>query len=501
LTPSSPPLGGSILARVAEGLDPQPDPWVQDPVGWIRTRLGEFAWSKQREILESVRDNKKTAVRSAHSTGKSHIAARAIAHWIASHPIDEVFVVSTAPSANQVRGILWRYLKQIQRKAGLPGYITESEVPEWKIDGALVAWGRKPADLTSPEEAATVFQGMHAKYILVVLDEACGIPEWLWTAVMTLATQPTNRVLAIGNPDNPSSHFEKVCRPSSDWHKIKISAFDTPAFTGEVVPEEVLDALVGPEWVAEAAKAWGEHSPTYISKVEAEFPMSSDDNLISMEWILAAAERDFSGEAIADYGKYSLDPAREGNDEAVYSYTRAGMFRIVRSQRGIQNTMKLVGWMSNDYRRHPRAKFIVDADGLGGPIFDRARELGLPISPFYNGRRAFNPRKFVNRRSEQWWAVRELFEAGLFDIDPEDEELQAQLGSIKWEMDSAGRIKVETKKEMKKRGLPSPDRGDSLMMSTAPYSEFTYLPDDPLQAALEPRTDGTITGDLLTKEF
>ena len=100
-------LPDGLLTKVADGLDPQPDPWAHDPVGWIRTELHEDTWSKQDEILQSLIHHKKTAVRSAHSTGKSHIAARAIAHWIATHPIDETFVVTTAPSTNQVKGILW----------------------------------------------------------------------------------------------------------------------------------------------------------------------------------------------------------------------------------------------------------------------------------------------------------------------------------------------------------------------------------------------------------
>lgn len=491
----------ALFTRVADGLDPQPDPFAAQPVEWIQQRLGEYVWSKQAEILESVRDNRYTAVRSAHSTGKSHIAARAIAHWIDTHPLDEVFVVSTAPSAPQVKAILWRYLKSIRRKAGLPGYITEAEVPEWKIDGRLVGWGRKPADLSSPEEAATAFQGIHAKYVLVVLDEAGGIPEWLWNAVDTLVTAPTNRVLAIGNPDDPASHFEKICRPGSGWHQIKISAFDAPAFTGEQVPEEVMDALVGPEWVRERLNAWGEDSPLYISKVLAEFPDTSEFNLIPIDWIRNAMERDFSGEAIADLGKFAMDVARQGKDEATLGWWRAGMFRLLWSGKGVNNSMRLVGRLSNFCAEHPAAKGIIDADGLGGPIFDRARELNLPVSPFYAGRKAFKPRKFVNRRSEQWWALRELFEAGLVDIDEKDEDLQSQLGSIRFEEDSAGRISVETKKSLKERGLPSPDRADTLMMITAPMEEWLDAYVDPETRQRTERKDHTLTSDLLDKEM
>lgn len=491
----------SLLLRVAEGLDPQPDPYAAKPKEWINTRLGEFVWSKQEDILNSVRDHKRTAVKSCHSAGKSHIAARAIAHWVDTHPIDEVFIISTAPSAPQVKAILWRYLKSIHRKANLDGYITEAEVPEWKIDGRLVGWGRKPADLNSPEEAATAFQGLHAKYVFVVLDEAGGIPEWLWTAVETLITSPTNRILAIGNPDDPASHFAEICKPGSGWNTIKISAYDTPAFTGEKVPQEVADALVSRGWVDEVKRSWGELSPRFISKVLAEFPDTTEDNLIPVKWIEQAMERDLSGEAVADYGKYSLDVARKGLAESVLGYWRGGQFRVKEARVGIANTMKLVGWCSREYREHPAITgIIIDADGIGGPVFDRARELRLPVSPFYAGVRAFKPKKFKNRRSEQWWAVRELFEAGLVDLDPNDEILLAQLGTIKYEEDSKGIIEVETKKDMAKRGVPSPDRADALMMVTAPMDSWLEAYSNPDQIP-DRSTNETITGDLLHKDM
>lgn len=490
----------SFIAAVAEGLDPTPDPYMSKPSEWIRHRCGEHVWSLQEAICNSVRDHRLTAVRSAHSTGKSHIAARIIAHWVDTHPPAETFVVSTAPSAPQVKAILWRYLKELQRKADLGGYITEGEVPEWKISGRLVGWGRKPQDLKTKEEAATAFQGIHAKYLLVILDEAGGIPEWLWTAVDSLVTQPTNRVLAIGNPDDSASHFEKICRPESPWNKIKISAFDTPNFTGERVPEELSDNLVSKEWVAERKWVWGEDSPLYISKVLAEFPLTTDDNLIQVDWINNAIARDFSGEAIADYGKFAMDVARGGRDEATLAYWRAGMFRIIWSMRGVNNTMRLVGKMKALCREHPAIRGVLDADGIGGPVLDRALEVGIPVSPFYAGRRAFEPKKFFNRRSEQWWKLRLLMQDGLVDIDPKDDKLQAQLGSIKWWEDSLGRINVETKQQLKDRGLPSPDRGDTLMMITAPMEEWVSAYTDPLTGLLR-QQEHTLTSDLLEKDM
>jgi len=103
----------------------------------------------------------------------------------------------------------------------------------------LVAFGRKPAD-----HDQSAFQGIHALNPLILVDEACGVPKSIFDAVDSLATNTNARVLAIGNPDDPSSHFAQICKPGSGWHVIKVSAFDTPAYTGEEVPEELLPLLV-----------------------------------------------------------------------------------------------------------------------------------------------------------------------------------------------------------------------------------------------------------------
>ena len=506
------PASRSLFARVADGLDPRLHEYATRPADWIHDELGEDTWSKQDEVLESIVHNRFTSVRSAHSTGKSHIASRVCAWWEEVHEPDDTFIVTTAPSANQVEGILWRYINAAHERYGLRGRVTLGPVPAWKVGSTLIGWGRKPQDLSNAEQAATVFQGIHARNLLIVIDEAGGIPEWLWNAINTLVSDEggRGRVLAIGNPDDPSSHFATINMPGTKWHQIKISAFDSPNFIGDPrytgtpemaqrdseLPDEVTDMLVGPTFVKDAKDDWGEESPLYISKVTAEFPEVSDDNLIQVSWIRRAVDNDLSGAAVNDLGKAVLDVARTGKDEAVLGWDRAGHYRIIKSRIGINNTMRLVGWLSRFNKKHPGPQIIIDADGMGGPVFDRASELGLPVSPFYAGRRAFKPQKFVNRRSEQWWALRQLFadEAGLIDLDPDDLKLQAQLGSIRFEEDSAGRIKVETKKEMKKRGLPSPDRADTLMMVKAPAYNWTeaYKPD-----AARRSKDETLTGDLL----
>lgn len=438
------------------------DPATKDPVGWIDERLGEFLWSKQSEVCEAVRDNRYTAVRSAHGTGKSFVASRLAAWWLDTHSLGDAFVVTTAPTATQVRAILWREIKRAHRKGELDGYITEGDVPEWKMGGELVGYGRKPADYTDSTEAAAAFSGIHARYILVVLDEAGGIPDWLWDAVDTLATNDDARVLAIGNPDNPASQFETVCRPGSGWKSIKISAFDLPAFTGEEVPEELNHLLTGKSWVEERKKRWGEKSPIYISKVLGEFPEIGEDTLIPPSLIRAACDRSLSG---LDPGRFAGDVARFGNDRSQLYRNRGGVIRKVLELHKT-DTMETAGSFKSALDKTLNAVSMwIDTNGLGAGVYDRMKEQNCNVMPFNGSEKASDTVKYKNKRAESYWTMRELMEDALIDIDPDDLDLQAQLGAILWKNDSSGRIQVEAKEEIKKRLGVSPDHADAATMS------------------------------------
>lgn len=450
---------------VVEKLFPTPNPWMKDPAGWVGQELGEHMWSGQAEICQSVVENRYTAVRSCHGTGKSYTASRIMSWWIDQHPPGEAFVVSTAPSQTQVEAILWREVGRAHQKGDLVGRITSGMVPQWKIGQEIVGFGRKPQDLKSKEEAMAAFQGIHAKYVLVVIDEAGGVPKWLFDAVDTLVTNTNSRVLAIGNPDDSSSEFEKVCRAGSGWKTIKISYDMTPAFTGEEVSESLLEDLISETWVEERRKRWGETSPLFISKVLAEFPDISDDTLFSPALIRMALETELDG---LEKGQFAADIARYGSDETCIYRNRGGNIRLEKSAHK-QDTMVTAGWISALLQPHMGGiRCVVDADGLGGPVYDRLRELGMAATPFENGAKAHDPRRFANRKSEMYWVLREGMEAGEVDLDPEDEDLLAQLGSIRFKYTSKGQIQVESKEEMKKRGLPSPDRADAVMMAMLP---------------------------------
>ena len=451
-------------------LNAYPDPadaaqreaWRRDPAQWAHDRLdGARLWSKQRDIVASVVTHRRTAVKSSHGTGKSWTAGMIAAWWIDTHPPGEAIVVSTAPTYKQVHAVLWEEIRKQHRTGQLPGVVTLDD--EWKIDGMLVGMGRKPAD---HDEHG--FQGIHRRYVLAIIDEACGVPKSIYTGVEAITTNADCRILAIGNPDDPNTEFRKVCAPGSGWNVLQIASQDSPNFTGEPVPDALRHLLPTPEWVDDAAKRWGIDSPLYMSKVLGEFPEVGDNTLISPAWIKSAQDRE-----LAPVGDNTLgvDVARFGTDKTIMLHRRGPVARIVRTIASSPTTQTAGEVLALTKRHGCRAQ--VDGVGVGGGVVDMLREMGADVHDLQAGSAAGDSERFVNARAEWYWGLRERFEQGDIDIDPADDELAAQLGSIRFEYTSRGQIKIESKDDMAKRGMPSPDRADALMLAYATPSKKT----------------------------
>jgi hypothetical protein len=298
--------------------------------------------------------------------------------------------VVPAPTTPQVEAILWRYMSNAHKEAGLAGRITLDA--KWYIGNELVAYGRKPADY---DPAA--FQGIHARYVLVIIDKAGGVPKAIFDAVDALATNIDARVVAVGNPDDPASHFATICKPGSGWHVETISAFDTPAYTGEKVPEDLLPLLVSPEWVEERKIRWGVTSPIYQSKVLGEFPDVSDDTLIQPKWIEAAQKRSLPR---THRPLIAADIARFGEDETVIMRREGGWLRTYRAHHKA-DTMTTTGHIVNAMRdiddeqgKNDWVSAVVDVPGVGGGVVDRLVELGLPVIPYNGGEAPFDRERF-----------------------------------------------------------------------------------------------------------
>lgn len=428
---------------------------------FIEKKLGEHLWSKQREIIEALEHHRHVAVHSGHGIGKSWIAARAIAWWIETHPPGTAFALSTAPSHPQVRAILWRELNRAHKAGNLSG---KMNTIDWSIGGELVALGRKPSDYNE-----SAFQGIHAKYVLVVIDEACGVIEQLWTAADSIVTNEFSRVLAIGNPDDPTSHFARVCAPGSGWHKIGISVLDSPNFTGEKVPPDFKHLLTDQVWIDERKKEWGEEDPRYISKVLGQFPEDKEHGVIPLSWVRRA---------MAPIPGIDETPVELGFDVAA---SDGGDESVIRERRGLKlgrawryrepDTMKQVGHVIRIIRETGATAIKIDEIGIGKGVADRlkevVREQGIKcrVHGVNVGSASSRPQEFPRLRDEIWWMGREMLQDGIYSLDGIDEETISQLTAPIWKPDSRGRVQVEPKDMTKKRINRSPDDADALLLA------------------------------------
>lgn len=476
--------------------------WKTDPNEFMTERCKEFVWSKQRQIAQSVCDNRQTGVPSCHGAGKSFIASRIAAWWLTAFPPGEAFVVSSAPTGRQVRAILWREIGRIRAKANLPGRTNQTE---WMMampwgNEEIVGFGMKPDDL-SP----TAFQGIHARRVLVIFDEATGIAPALWDAADTLLSNDESRMLAIGNPDDPDCEFAKVCKPGSGWTIIRISAFDTPNFTGEEIPSGLKKDLVGPLWVESKRKKWAPQwywnethteclppngqppeecsHPFWQSKVLGLFPVIAGDGaLIPISWILKAQQRTIP-EPATDQPAWKRTLGVDvggGGDSSTVGFLNGPRFKVVMEDHN-PDTMITCGKVVGMYRETRADQVNVDSIGIGHGIADRGKELQLPFhsvnvsmkpipTQHKRDKRDDNQEDelFLNLRAQLWWSVRTLFETGTISIDPLDDDLASELTTVRYFRTSAGKVQIESKEQAKKRGVGSPNRAESLMLATAP---------------------------------
>lgn len=422
---------------------------LSEPAWWCEHVLGDTLWSKQVEILESVRDHPRTAVRSCHGSGKTWTASRAAAWFLLTHLNSKV--ITTAPTFRQVEHLLWSEINALVRRSRYPlgGKCLNTE---WKLEPGWFAFGAATDD---PDR----FQGVHAEGgVLVIIDESGGVPADIWAAVEGNMTNPENcRLLAIGNPTDRSTQFyREFTTPGTNC--ITISAMDTPNFNSADVTHPY---LITRAWAEDKERRWGIDSPMYKSRVLAEFPDAGTDTLIPLSSIEAARARTIEPTLPTEI---VVDVARFGGDESVIGLRTGDRVRTVWSARS-NDLMELTGHAVAMRREHNAELIKVDAIGVGAGVVDRLVELGEPVCEMNASSATVEKEKFANARAEWFWCLRERFLSGEIDIDTDDDELAAQLSAIKYKLNSRGQIQIEAKDEMKKRGLQSPDRADMLAMA------------------------------------
>ena len=448
-----------------------------DPVGFVTDRLGAKPWSKQREILDALARHNFVAVRSCNGSGKTYTAALATIWWVMAH--EEAAVITTAPTERQVKELLWREIRAI--------YARKREHIGGKLSANRLELSPKRFAFGFSTNTAEHFQGFHSENVLVIVDEASGVKEVIFEAILGIMSAENSKLLLIGNPTNLAGSFYDAFHKKRElYHTIHISAFDTPAFTSKRANNLSTDAndeagsdslpdrdpgklddiprgIATPTMVENLANHHGTESSAYMVRVLGDFPNEADDTLIALRFIEDAARRRFDDDAelVAVMG---VDVARFGSDQTV-AVVRRGPQVIDVAAFGRSDLMTTTGRVLDIANSWDVEGIYVDEVGLGAAVVDRLNELEINhVYGINGGMRARRPERFLNLRAEMFDGLRQRFADGEIVI-PNDPELISQLASLTFTYNSRGQLQIESKEQIRRSGRQSPDKADALALA------------------------------------
>ncbi|NKB39443.1 MAG: hypothetical protein GKR86_00025 [Ilumatobacter sp.] len=412
----------------------------------------------QLEVIRAL-DNGETkiSIRSGHGVGKTCCIA-----WLATHFVsfrDDVKVIVTAPSADQMKdGLIPEINKWISR---MPDWMSAS------LDATSERVVRHPEDKnnfisfrTARKEKPEALAGVHATHVMILVDEASGVDEAIYETGQGALSTPGAIAILIGNPTNPSGFFYKTQNELSDlWWTRKISCMDS--------------SRVDENYIMSQARTYGVDSREYRVRVLGEFPESGADAVIPRTFVESAVEREIS--EVRGAVVWGVDPGR-GGDATGFVERSANAITEYRELKYV-DLMQTVGWISNRYNNVPyrmRPETIyVDSIGLGAGVADRLLEMGLPVVHVNVSESPSLGDRFVNMRAEIWYNMREWFEAKECRIERNEYtgKLVDELVSINQKFTSLGKVQLESKMEMKKRGVASPNMADALALTFSEGNE------------------------------
>jgi len=424
-----------------------------NPVGFVRDILGAEPLPYQAEFLEALADGeRKMSVRSGHGTGKSTAASWAMLWFVMLRFPNKVVV--TAPTSGQLFDALFAELKRWINELPEPLKVMLI-VKNDRVELAAAPSEAFISARTSRAETPEALAGVHSDNVMLVVDEASGVPEAVFEAAAGSMSGHSAVTIMLSNPTRSSgTFFESQTRLSGSWWTRRWSCVDSP--------------LVSDEFVDEMRLRYGEDSNAFRIRVLGEFPLADDDTIIPFHLVESAMHRDIQvAEDTAVV--WGLDVARFGSDKTALARRQGAVITDISSWQGL-DLMQTVGRVKAEYdglspSQRPR-EILVDVIGMGGGVVDRLRELGLPVRGVNVGEAPSMGDTYSNLRAELWFKMRGWLEQRTSRL-PKNDQLIAELTSIRYSFLSSGKMKAESKDDMRKRGLASPDLADAVCLTLA----------------------------------
>lgn len=480
------------------------------PDKYARDVLGVTLTDDQTNLIYSISNNRRTAVKASHAIGKTFTAAVAANWWYDCW--NEHIVYITAPTWTQALNLTFKQLKKFRRENKLAGRILETG--RILDDDKL----REPAHFIRAlnAESGEGFQGEHSAPILIIFEEAVGVANYIWEAADGLMTHPDCRLFAIGNPTDEANQFGEACE-SANYNVFSISALNHPNITAELngdappfplavrlqwlfemmkkdaqhVAEKTADtfefwalpliegALQGKP-ITTASKRW-HYLPSahFQGRVLGEFPTQADAKVIPLGWLRSLQPiAEITGEP-----QIGCDVARYGDDRttvctrrgaSVLSLKEIRKFDSVEIAKILEETaVELSESCANShYVMATNIQIKIDVTGgLGTGPADILKHKGYNVIPVNSSNKANDAEQYPNKRSELWFDVRDRVKDARFDLSELPvvikSRLERELSTPGYSIKN-GRKTVEDKAEMKKRLGYSPDLADGVNLAFAP---------------------------------
>jgi phage terminase large subunit len=427
--------------------------YYADPVRFVKEILGAEPLDYQAEFLQAIASGeRKLSVRSGHGTGKSTAASWAMLWFVLLRFPNKVVV--TAPTSGQLFDALFAELKRWINE--LPDALKVAlEVKNDRVELAAAPSEAFISARTSRAETPEALAGVHSENVMLVIDEASGVPEQVFEAAAGSMSGHSAVTIMLSNPTRSSgTFFESQTRLASSWWTRRWSCLESP--------------LVSEEFVDEMRLRYGEDSNAFRIRVMGEFPLADDSTIIPYHLAQAAVTRDVEPPPNRR-PIWAVDPARFGSDRTAFCRRVGSVITEITSWQGL-DTMQTVGRVKAEYdaqASHLRpTEIMVDSIGIGAGVVDRLRELGLPVRGVNVSEAPSMGGSYVNLRTELWFKTKAWLEDRSCKI-PDNADLLSELTSIRYSFTSSGKMAAESKDQMKRRGLKSPDLADAVCLTMA----------------------------------
>jgi hypothetical protein len=362
--------------------------------------------------------------------------------------------VVTAPTSAQLYDALFAELKRWVKE--LPQPVQDLlDVKQERIELKASATEAFISARTSRAEQPEALQGVHSDNVMLVADEASGVPEAVFEAAAGSMSGHNALTILLGNPVRSSGFFfDTHNRLKDEWWTRRVSCIDS--------------TRVSKEYVDDMKSRYGEESNAFRIRVLGEFPRSDDDTIIPMDLLESAKHRDTRAYEDAPI-VWGLDVARFGSDSSVLCKRQSNVVHTLERWRNL-DLMQLTGAVVSQYEacdhKNRPTEILVDSIGLGAGVVDRLRELNLPARGINVSESPAMGGTYLNLRAELWHKAKAWLEKRDCKI-PNNEDLIGELATVRYTFTSNGKIKIESKDDIRRRGLKSPDMADAFVLTFA----------------------------------